>query len=152
MVCQKRTGAQLTIAPLNVQHHSLKVVRRAQRCYWTEHHTLKKVVMPKRKLFSEVCSDKDKSFTINSSNKVLETFKYFEWARFLCCWNEKCSNSWNLPNFNIISNDELIDIWPLFHVVIDKKTQFASDRKQKIQQIQLMRERNPIANHFVEQD
>ena len=33
-----------------------------------------------------------------------------------------------------------------------KKTQFASDRKQKIQQIQLMRERNPIANHFAEQD
>ena len=40
-------------------------------------------------------------------------------------------------------------------VVIDKqKTQFASDSsgKQKIQQIQLMRERNPIANHFAEQD
>ena len=34
------------------------------------------------------------------------------------------------------------------------KTQFASDSsgEQKIQQIQLMRERNPIANHFAEQD
>ena len=29
--------------------------------------------------------DEDESFTINSSNKVLETFKYFQLATFLCC-------------------------------------------------------------------